>query len=106
MLAWSCSERHCQVLEEATEQRKTEDAQYKHLIMRNKNAKEVLLWSKNRLNKIYNSKLYESAPVAVQAQTLGLCRSLHIHRGLQRHHLHLRDLVPTAKRQRKVHEFL
>ena len=35
----------------------------------------------------------------LQAQALDLCRSLHIHRGLQCHHLHLRYSVPTAKRQ-------
>merc|ERR1711933_327459 len=46
----------------ATEQRKAENTEYKDLIMSNKNAKEVLLWAKNRLNKFYNPKLYKPAP--------------------------------------------
>merc|ERR1719277_3001721 len=47
---------------EATVQRKDENAEYKELTMNNNNAKEVLLWAKNRLNKFYNPKLYKPAP--------------------------------------------
>merc|ERR1719203_1592828 len=47
---------------EATAQRKAENAEYKDLILSNNNAKEVLLWAKNRLNKFYNPKLYKPAP--------------------------------------------
>merc|ERR1712113_824141 len=47
---------------EATAQRKAENADYKELTMDNNNAKEVLLWAKNRLNKFYNPKLYKPAP--------------------------------------------
>merc|ERR1719203_2227094 len=47
---------------EATAQRKDENADYKELTMNNNNAKEVLLWAKNRLNKFYNPKLYKPAP--------------------------------------------
>ena len=46
---------------EATAQRKEENSDYKELTMNNNNAKEVLLWAKNRLNKVYNPKLYKSA---------------------------------------------
>ena len=46
---------------EATAQRKEENSDYKELTMNNNNAKEVLLWAKNRLNKFYNPKLYNSA---------------------------------------------
>merc|ERR1719293_316222 len=47
---------------EATAQRKDENADYKELTMNNNNAKEVLMWAKNRLNKFYNPKLYKPAP--------------------------------------------
>merc|ERR1719220_2989740 len=47
---------------EATAQRKAENAEYKDLIMSNNNAKEVLLWAKNRLAKFYNPKLYKPPP--------------------------------------------
>merc|ERR1719220_2817250 len=47
---------------EATAQRKAENAEYKELIMSNNNAKEVLLWAKNRLAKFYNPKLYKPPP--------------------------------------------
>merc|ERR1712113_952687 len=47
---------------EATAQRKAENADYKELTMDNNNAKEVLLWAKNRLNKFYNPKLYKPPP--------------------------------------------
>merc|ERR1712066_969018 len=47
---------------EATELRKTEHADYKTLMTDDTNAKEVLLWAKNRLNKFYNPKLYKAPP--------------------------------------------
>merc|ERR1740121_2541667 len=47
---------------EATELRKTENSDYKTLMTDDTNAKEVLLWAKNRLNKFYNPKLYKAPP--------------------------------------------
>merc|ERR1719476_1152366 len=47
---------------EATELRKTEHADYKTLMTDDTNAKEVLLWAKNRLNKFYNPKMYKAPP--------------------------------------------
>merc|ERR1712066_16625 len=47
---------------EATELRKTEHSDYETLMTDDTNAKEVLLWAKNRLNKFYNPKLYKAAP--------------------------------------------
>merc|ERR1719436_1987719 len=47
---------------EATELRKSEHADYKTLMTDDTNAKEVLLWAKNRLNKFYNPKLYKAPP--------------------------------------------
>lgn len=47
---------------EATELRKTEHADYQTLMTDDTNAKEVLLWAKNRLNKFYNPKLYKAPP--------------------------------------------
>merc|ERR1712060_417563 len=47
---------------EATDLRKSEHADYKTLITDDTNAKEVLLWAKNRLNKFYNPKLYKAPP--------------------------------------------
>jgi len=47
---------------EATELRKTENAAYKTLMTDDTNAKEVLLFAKNRLNKFYNPKLYKAPP--------------------------------------------
>merc|ERR1719188_2339342 len=57
---------------EATKLRKEENTEYKDLMQKNKAAKEVLLWAKNRLNKFYNPKLYkeesfvQNAPQLVQ----------------------------------------
>jgi hypothetical protein len=47
---------------DATEQRKNENAEYKELIANDSQAKDVLAWAKNRLNKFYNPKLYKPAP--------------------------------------------
>ena len=47
---------------EATKQRNAENTEYKDLITSNTNAKEVLLWAKNSLNKFYDPKLYKPAP--------------------------------------------
>jgi len=47
---------------EATELRKTEHADYETLMTDDTNAKEVMLWAKNRLNKFYNPKLYKAPP--------------------------------------------
>merc|ERR1712060_292302 len=47
---------------EATELRKTEHSDYETLMTDDTNAKEVLLWAKNRLNKFYNPKLYKAPP--------------------------------------------
>merc|ERR1719284_2136267 len=49
-------------VEEATEMRKTENDEYKTLMANDAQAKEVLLWAKNRLNKFYNPKLYKAPP--------------------------------------------
>merc|ERR1719359_1040483 len=50
---------------EATAIRKEENEDYKTLMANDANAKEVLLWAKNRLNKFYNPKLYKPAPKRV-----------------------------------------
>jgi chromosome segregation ATPase len=50
---------------EATEMRKEENSDYKELMANDANAKEVLLWAKNRLNKFYNPKLYKAPPTRV-----------------------------------------
>ena len=42
---------------EATDLRKSEHAEFKTLMSDDTNAKEVLLWAKNRLNKFYNPKM-------------------------------------------------
>jgi len=47
---------------EATELRKSEHADYEQLLTDDTNAKEVLLWAKNRLNKFYNPKMYKAPP--------------------------------------------
>jgi hypothetical protein len=47
---------------EATEMRKEEHEDYTTLMTNDANAKEVLLWAKNRLNKFYNPKLYKAPP--------------------------------------------
>merc|ERR1712060_437983 len=51
-----------EAVREATELRKTENADYKTLMTDDTNAKEVLLWAKNRLNKFYSPKLYKAPP--------------------------------------------
>merc|ERR1740138_1724162 len=47
---------------EATEMRKNENSEYKTLMANDAQAKEVLGWAKNRLNKFYNPKLYKAPP--------------------------------------------
>jgi len=47
---------------EATQQRKEENSEYKALMASDGAAKEVLGFAKNRLNKMYNPKLYKPAP--------------------------------------------
>merc|ERR1711957_494049 len=44
---------------EATELRKNENADFKELKTSDPNAKEVLMWAKNRLNKFYDPKMYK-----------------------------------------------
>jgi len=46
----------------ATEQRKAENSEYKELMAADGNAKEVLRFAKNRLNKFYNPALHRAAP--------------------------------------------
>jgi len=46
----------------ATEQRKQENAEYKELVASDSQAKELLKWAKNRLNKFYNPKMYVAPP--------------------------------------------
>merc|ERR1712008_441832 len=48
---------------EATELRKSENADYKELKQSGTAAKEILGMAKNRLNKFYNPKLYKPPPV-------------------------------------------
>merc|ERR1711957_1023839 len=47
---------------EATEQRTEENSEYKALVASDTAAKQVLQWTKNRLNKFYNPKLYKAPP--------------------------------------------
>jgi len=47
---------------EATDIRKSENTDYKELMASNTNAKELLLWAKNRLNKFYDPKMYKPPP--------------------------------------------
>merc|ERR1711979_165950 len=47
---------------EATEQRKSENVEYKDLMATDGAAKELLGFAKNRLNKFYNPKLYKAPP--------------------------------------------
>merc|ERR1719311_1515122 len=47
---------------EATDMRKAEHTEYETLMANDAQAKEVLLWAKNRLNKFYNPKLYKAPP--------------------------------------------
>merc|ERR1719270_884365 len=49
-------------VEEATEQRKSEAAEYQELISSNAAAKELILFAKNRLQKFYNPRLHKAAP--------------------------------------------
>merc|ERR1719262_1933225 len=46
-------------VEEATEQRQSENAAYKQLVAQDTATKELLKFAKNRLNKFYNPKLYK-----------------------------------------------
>merc|ERR1719333_186003 len=50
---------------EATDMRKAEHTEYETLMANDAQAKEVLLWAKNRLNKFYNPKLYKAPPKRV-----------------------------------------
>merc|ERR1719181_1054860 len=52
-------------VEDATEQRQQENAEYKELMAGNTAAKELLLKAKNRLNKFYNPKLAKFVQVKV-----------------------------------------
>merc|ERR1719336_359231 len=47
---------------EATDQRKSEAAEYQELITSNAAAKELILFAKNRLQKFYNPRLHKAAP--------------------------------------------
>merc|ERR550532_3862544 len=47
-------------VEEATEQRKAESAEYKDLVASNAAAKELILFAKNRLQKFYNPRLHKA----------------------------------------------
>merc|ERR1719169_376688 len=47
---------------EATEQRKSEHDDYVENLSANNNAKDLLAFAKNRLNKFYNPKLYKPPP--------------------------------------------
>merc|ERR1719343_1630551 len=47
---------------EATEQRKSENADYKELMAQDSAAKELIGVAKNRLNQFYNPKLYNPPP--------------------------------------------
>merc|ERR1712113_813989 len=47
---------------EATSLRQGENADFKQLISDDSNAKNLLLFAKNRLNKFYNPKLYKTPP--------------------------------------------
>jgi len=49
-------------VEEATEQRKAESAEYQELVSSNAAAKELILFAKNRLQKFYNPRLHKAAP--------------------------------------------
>eukprot|EP00416_Gambierdiscus_australes_P039124 CAMPEP_0171103040 /NCGR_PEP_ID=MMETSP0766_2-20121228/58694_1 /TAXON_ID=439317 /ORGANISM="Gambierdiscus australes, Strain CAWD 149" /LENGTH=722 /DNA_ID=CAMNT_0011563435 /DNA_START=51 /DNA_END=2219 /DNA_ORIENTATION=- len=47
---------------EATEIRKSEHSDHQELMTDDTNARELLLWAQNRLNKYYNPKLYKAPP--------------------------------------------
>merc|ERR1719336_3344673 len=49
-------------VEEATEQRHAESAEFKELVASNTAASELILFAKNRLQKFYNPRLYKAAP--------------------------------------------
>jgi chromosome segregation ATPase len=49
-------------VQEATEQRKKENAEFTELMASDTAAKEILEFAKNRLNKFYNPKLYKPPP--------------------------------------------
>merc|ERR1719322_835201 len=49
-------------VEEATEDRKAEAAEYKDLVASNTAARELILFAKNRLQKFYNPRLHKAAP--------------------------------------------
>merc|ERR1719410_2946346 len=49
-------------VEEATEQRKAESAEFQELVSSNTAAGELILFAKNRLQKFYNPRLYKAAP--------------------------------------------
>ena len=53
-------------MQEATEQRKEENAEYKELMAGNGAAKELILFAKNRMNKFYNP----STPLAASQLAL------------------------------------
>mmetsp|Transcript_18419 Transcript_18419/g.43290 ORF Transcript_18419/g.43290 Transcript_18419/m.43290 type:complete len:725 (+) Transcript_18419:56-2230(+) len=57
---------------EATDIRKSERADHQELMTDDTNAKELLLWAKNRLNKFYNPKLYKAPPkrTLTEAETI------------------------------------
>merc|ERR1719188_905175 len=61
---------------DATALRKTEHSDYQTLMTDDTNAKEVLLWAKNRLNKFYNPKMYKAPPArdltAEESVTVGM----------------------------------
>jgi len=47
---------------DATEQRKSENVEFKELMAADTSAKELLNFAKNRLNKFYNPKMYKAPP--------------------------------------------
>merc|ERR1719310_813238 len=49
-------------VEEATEQRKEENSDFKELMASDAACKELIGFAKNRLNKFYNPKLYKAPP--------------------------------------------
>merc|ERR1719330_2196015 len=53
---------------EATEQRKSENTEFKDLMASDSAAKELLGFAKNRLNKFYNPKLYKPPPKEEEAK--------------------------------------
>eukprot|EP00420_Gonyaulax_spinifera_P032078 CAMPEP_0197877010 /NCGR_PEP_ID=MMETSP1439-20131203/5849_1 /TAXON_ID=66791 /ORGANISM="Gonyaulax spinifera, Strain CCMP409" /LENGTH=76 /DNA_ID=CAMNT_0043496331 /DNA_START=1 /DNA_END=227 /DNA_ORIENTATION=+ len=47
---------------EATAMREAEHKDYTELMTSDANAKDLLLWANNRLNKFYNPKMYQPPP--------------------------------------------